>query len=681
MFVLAVAATTFVACNKDDSSKLPDQTKTVNFIAGAPTKTTFGTVSAGKYPTIWTGNESNVKVAQNISTCIDAAVAKVSDTQANFAASFTDDASGSYTFYAVSPASAVVSGINSSYSGWNIEIPNDQTPTTSGPDEKAMIMVATSETVNEFPATVSLDFKHFTAYGKMSVTYLALDSGDEIASVLITASQNIAYRYKYTVSGADTGKIEENGAQNSINIHTTSASDIWFACAPMAAGTTFDVAITTANSKVYTKTGIAIPAALEAGHIAEFNVNFSGISAATDEIYTLVTEYSQLTSGSKVIVASVGDTYYAMGVVPAEGTFASAVATPKSADDQTITNPASTVDVFTLEAGSVANTVAFNGTNGYITSYSGSNYVKATSTKDKNSSFSVEILDDSTGEISLQANGTYVAKDLRYNYNNGNPRFSLYKTDNTTLAHPALYKLEGSGDDASTLLLPQLDTPTNLQTEISGSNITVSWDAVTNADNYLVTCTGQTDQTVTTTSVVFSGLEDGLYTITVKAISADHSVRIDSKAATTTATLGTVSFADVHTSNVTLKTTETGSKSVAECKIVINSTEYDGLKAGTGKVKGEIAIAVPSGKTKLYFHAAAWSGSAVTTTLSSDKGTLNSTSLTADTGVSNNSPFTIANYQNSMYFTLELPSNPSGTTIVLKSTVNRFVVWGVNVEP
>lgn len=264
--VLAVAATTLFACNKlEVKQEAVNKPQTVTFNAGVTpiTKTTFGALDVNKYPTIWTDNDANVKIAQNYSAGQDAAVTKVSDSQATFAATFTDDGTGSYTFYAVSPASAVVSGISSNR--WNLEIPTDQTPTSTGPDEDAMIMVASSSTVTTFPTSVDLSFTHLTAYAKMSIINLALEGEDQIASVLITGSNNIAYRYHYYVGGDKVGTFEENSALNSITVHTSSKSNIWFACAPMAAGTGLTIAVTTTNSKVYTKTGISTPSALAAG--------------------------------------------------------------------------------------------------------------------------------------------------------------------------------------------------------------------------------------------------------------------------------------------------------------------------------------------------------------------------------------------------------------------------------
>jgi hypothetical protein len=484
--VLAVAATTLFACNKlEVKQEAVSEPQTVTFNAGVSpiTKTTFGALDVNKYPTIWTDNDANVKIAQNYSAGQDAAVTKVSDSQATFAATFSDYASGSYTFYAVSPASAVVSGVSSSYKNWNLEIPTDQTSTATGPDEDAMIMVASSSTVTTFPTSVDLSFTHLTAYAKMSIINLALDGGDQISSVLITGSNNIAYRYYYYVGGENQGTLQENSAQNSITVHTTSASNIWFACAPMAIGTQLTIAVTTTNSKVYTKSGINIPSALAAGEVAVFDVNFNGISADETKVYSLVKNYSELTDGSKVIISALGDTDYAMGVMTSTDNFASHVATAKSADDQTITNPAATVDVFTLGVGTVDNTIAFNGTNGYLyASSSGSNYMSVQTTNNANGSWTPTIKNNSTGEVLLKANGT---NRPYMRYNGDHDRFSCYSTEGENVA---IYKLNGSGSSTQ-LFVNKLNQVSITSASGDDTGFTATWEKPSNAPETGVTYT------------------------------------------------------------------------------------------------------------------------------------------------------------------------------------------------
>ena len=445
LIIISLVLVAFSSCSKESNQPLRDNenVKTVSFSASSPTtKTTFGVVDEGAYPTIWTNNDTQIKIAQNYSGGVSATVTKESDAVASFSAEFTDDESGSYTFYAISPASAVVSGVNSTYYSWNVEIPTTQTPSASGPDENAMIMAATSSTVATFPSTVNLSFSHVTAYIKMSITNLDLEVGDEVASVLVTANTNISNRYYYYVGGAKEGTLEGSSAQQSITILTDSPSNIWLACAPIAAGTKLTIAVTTKNSKVYTKENITTPAALASGHVAKFNVNFSGITPPTDKVYNLVTSYSELTAGSKVILAAIGSTAQAAGIGTTSSNFISSVSQAKSVDYSKITNPANTVDVFTIEAGGASNTIALHGTNGYLYAKStSSNYMGIQTTNNKDGYWTPTIITPETGEMSLVATGSDNRNHMHFN----SDRFSCYASTSSVTTLQALYKLEGSG--------------------------------------------------------------------------------------------------------------------------------------------------------------------------------------------------------------------------------------------
>lgn len=452
-FLIVAAAATVFSCSKIEKQEpVAGEVHTVIFNAASPiTKTTFGALSVDHFPTYWTTNDSEVKIAQNFSTGVAGTVTKTSDTKATLSAEFEDDASGNYTFYAISPASAVVSGVNSTFFSWNLEIPTTQTPTATGPDESAMIMAATSSTtVGSFPANANLSFSHVTAYVKMSITNLDLDPGDAVQSVLVTANANIAYRYYYYVSGTKEGELEENSGKTSITVLTGSTDNIWFACAPMASGTKLTIAVTTANSKVFTKENIITPAALAAGHVASFDVDFTGIVPPTDKIYNLVTSYADLTAGSEVIIAAVGSEAYAAGIGTTSATYIDAVSQAKSTDFSKITNPAATVDIFTIEAGTAANTIALHGTNGYLyAKASDKNQMGVQTTNDVNGMWTPTIMDATTGEMALEATGSSNRNCMRYNYNSGSPRFACYASTSPITALQALYKLEGSGSGSS----------------------------------------------------------------------------------------------------------------------------------------------------------------------------------------------------------------------------------------
>ncbi len=145
----------------------------------------------------------------------------------------------------------------------------------------------------------------------------------------------------------------------------------------------------------------------------------------------------------------------------------------------------------------------------------------------------------------------------------------------------------------------------------------------------------------------------------------------------------------VYTSNVTLSTT--GGTSASTAKVSISSTEYDAIKAGTGKVAGAVKITVPAGTKYLHLHAAAWNGETVNVSLTPN-GNLNASyiALTDDSGVSGSgTTFTLGtpanattNYYKVLTFTTALASNTDITFAAGANSTSgrRFVIWGVNSE-
>lgn len=144
---------------------------------------------------------------------------------------------------------------------------------------------------------------------------------------------------------------------------------------------------------------------------------------------------------------------------------------------------------------------------------------------------------------------------------------------------------------------------------------------------------------------------------------------------------GQSNYSATYTSNVTLPTSGTN---MSSCKVVINNTEYDGVKLGKSGSGGSTTITAPQGTKYIHLHIAAWNtksagfnykvGNATAVTISG---------ITSNSGIANNSPFTFSgNASSSDYYkiiTLETALE-SNTTITLASTSERVVFWGVNTE-
>ena len=144
---------------------------------------------------------------------------------------------------------------------------------------------------------------------------------------------------------------------------------------------------------------------------------------------------------------------------------------------------------------------------------------------------------------------------------------------------------------------------------------------------------------------------------------------------------GQSDYSTNYTGNITLSTT--GGTNASACKVKINNTDYDGIKAGTSSKTGAVQISVPANTKYLHLHVAGWSSESVTlsVTPSGYSGNIN---LTSNSGISGNSPFTFSgdastnNYYKVITFTNALTSN---TTLTFTASSGiRFVVWGVSSE-
>jgi len=442
---VAAATTVLFACTKEPETE-PAIIRTVEFAAGPISKTIFGTPEDGEIPTLWTANKT-VGISLNLASTKQSSTPEVSGggATATFRADIEDSGSGPYTFYAVSPYSSVVS-VNVSYKSIQVEIPASQTPLPTSVDEGAQILVAKYPAGDSFPASaVAMNFAHLTAYGKISFTNLSLASGEEIASVSLTAAENWAGRYYYYAEDYDTyseGDIVANSAGKTITLSTTSDTNIWFACAPVnLRNTQLKVVIATDQGNTYTKR-ITLPDnekyTFESGKVTAFKVNMDGIGPDGPVQYDLVTNAAELTVGSQVIIAAPGTTAIAMSTTQ-NGNNRGQASVTKTTGGSAITSPGDAVQILTIEAGKQENTIAFYTGEGYLyAASSGSNWLRTEETLSDNSSWTVTI-DAESGEATVLAQGTYTRNKMRYN--SGSSIFACYASDSSTGTPVSFYIL------------------------------------------------------------------------------------------------------------------------------------------------------------------------------------------------------------------------------------------------
>ncbi len=297
----AIATTVLFSCSKDNAPvtgpTADKTTQTVHFSTAPVSRTTFGEQQDGKIPTLWTKddtiaislNHADFAKSKNITLSNDGRTAE-------FDAELTDDMSGVYTFYAISPASVLIERNGSGEAAQSlskaafsdvleINLPTYQTPAENSVDPKAQILYATNTLFHEsLPTSAGLNFKHVTAYGRLSLKNFTPDEGEQVYEISLQATQwGLSGRAVMHTAGELAGSI---GVQDMvIHISTSKTEGIWFACAPMVRpfdeNNTLEVTVKTHagdHDNVYVKT-IALPEGknLLAGHVADFSINMNGI--------------------------------------------------------------------------------------------------------------------------------------------------------------------------------------------------------------------------------------------------------------------------------------------------------------------------------------------------------------------------------------------------------------------
>ena len=448
ILAVAAAAMALSACVREPEMLPAPGEQTIQFTAESiETRTAFTDPEGNSYPVLWTENDKEVKVMLNMVSNKNAAVTPSDDFKtATFSATFKDTTY--YKFFALCPASAWLSskeGDGEKIYRLGITVPTTQTPTAKSVDEAAQILVAQSDKTYEFDdftplnETVSFNFKHWTAYGKLSLTELALGDA-KIEAVDLTAEEPWAGRWYYFFSD---GHTEKNTASNTITVNTTSASDIWFACAPVdLSGKKLKVVVKTDKGTVTKEVTLPANREFKSGQVARFSINMKGSALEGPKVYELVTKSEDLLYKSQVIIAAAAQDYeFAVGTTQNQNNRAAASVTKT---DGKIVDPGSNVEIFTVEGGTASGTYAFKGQDGqYIYAPGTGNHLRSSDQKTAAASWKADFKE---GYVILEASTDRNQRFIRFNKSNST--FSCYAVNSGVRDSVALYKLVGSGEES-----------------------------------------------------------------------------------------------------------------------------------------------------------------------------------------------------------------------------------------
>lgn len=367
ILAVAVCASLFAACSKDDTVSDPSNGRKVTMTVTASSelesasgsRTTYDPLT-GKISWNETGEYLQVfETAASKTTYANSQEGTVSDGTAKFAVSFPENANTPLVYNAVYPASAWITSNNTDITNMKVITPTVQQPTATSFDSNADLLIAKSISVESQPTELQMSFGRAVAIGKMTVKNLA--SAESVLGVKFTAPDKKVTGRSYVDMTA--GTIKEYGYINNfadnvtlnysseMNITANSEAGMtaYFTCFPfeVAAGETFTVTVTTA-SKIFTKTVTVQegrPLAFAAGDSSTFAVDMTG--AAEEENETL--------SGDYVITATQSETTYAMSSLAESSRLAPVVITPsnpyKTGDETLIWTITKSGDNYTISQG------------------------------------------------------------------------------------------------------------------------------------------------------------------------------------------------------------------------------------------------------------------------------------------------------------------------------------------
>lgn len=382
ILAVAVCASLFAACSKDDTVSDPSNGRKVTMTVTASSelesasgsRTTYDPLT-GKISWNETGEYLQVfETAASKTTYANSQEGTVSDGTAKFAVSFPENTNTPLVYNAVYPASAWVTSNNTDITNMKVVTRTSQQPTATSFDSNADLLIAKSISLESQPTELQMSFGRAVAIGKMTVKNLA--SEEPVLGVEFTAPDKKVTGRSYVDMTAGTvkeygypGNFSDNvtlSYSSEMNLKANGATGMtaYFTCFPfeVAAGETFTVTVTTAT-KIFTKTvtvqeGRAL--AFAAGDSSTFAVDMTG--AAEEATETL--------SGDYVITATQSEITYAMSSLADGIRLAPVMITPsnpyKTGDETLIWTITKSGDNYTISQGE--NYLSWESDNGATTS-------------------------------------------------------------------------------------------------------------------------------------------------------------------------------------------------------------------------------------------------------------------------------------------------------------------------
>lgn len=535
--MLAVAALAFAGCAKEVENpfKKDSGVHTLTFTVQKDIDTRTAVVegeSVASY--IWREDDSRFihvyengieATALNVSYSTDYKIATIKATFAN-----SDATSFSYR--------ATYGSDLASSKPHNPLIPAKQSPLLSSFDPAADVLVSAEDIVLEGNAKADENTEFLFRLNRVvsvnKMTLKGLTPGETIQTVMLKSSDGyFSARYVIndgTFSNTNRDLTFDYTQLDGATVGTDGTFPVYFTSAPVS-GVSFSVVVTT-DQHVYTRDNFTSKLTLSLGEFRRFGINLAdyGEAISTGTQYKLVETQSQLVSGATYIIVGNNDQLAAMGEQKSNNRGAVNV----TADNKTITID-NTIDAssFTIVSVTGGYTIQDNDTEQYL--YTNNTTANRLLSQAEAGDYAIWSINISEGVASIVNVKNESRGVMCYNGSGTNQLFACYEKISNTYNNLSLYI-----DESSTT--PSLATPTGLEAVAIDNSVLVTWNAVDHADSYTVTC-GENEQTgLTVCEAEFENMADGTYEVTVTAISNNQTAHLNSDAASTTVTVGTVAY-------------------------------------------------------------------------------------------------------------------------------------------
>lgn len=504
LMLVAVAAMGF-ACQENVADFTPERANEVVMTITADVDETRTYIDEENKIVKWSEGDQ-LKVIENSAVYRTSEAATIdADGKAQFAVSFPKN-DGTVTYNAVFPASAVVEEAEVNANEVQVAVKSFQYPTATSFDPQADVLVAKELEFDAQPEALNMQFKRIVSLGKMTLNEIEDDA--EISKVIFTVeNQGLAGRNTVNTT---TGEVVSYGDVNSITLtyaEPIATRDIYFTCNPfkLVADDTFKVTVICADNTAYVREVTLADnkeLTFTEGDMSTFSVAMEKVITQTVSSWNLVKDVNDLAAGDQIIIAA-KDSNVAMSKTQNNNNRGQATITKSG---NTISTPGSTVQIFTLKAGTKSDTFAFYTGSGYLyAASSGSNYLKTQTTNNDNGSWSIKVnTTDGTAEIIAQ--GTNTRNVMQYNQTSS--LFACYGDASQKAIVIYKYTETVSGGDIEILPEPSFSVDVeSIKFAAEGGEETI---AVTPENNFYGAVTATTDAEWLT-------IENDDYTFTITA--------------------------------------------------------------------------------------------------------------------------------------------------------------------